>query len=72
MGLSPRELQVLKLIAEGKTIGQIALRLGVSEPTVKEHASRIRSKLGARNAPQAVHLAYQCGVLKIGEWGGLA
>lgn len=56
-GLTPRELQILDLIAEGLSNREIGSRLFVSENTVKTHATRIFDKLGARRRTQAVQQA---------------
>lgn len=57
--LTPREVEVLKLIAEGLSNAEIAERLVVSAATVKTHVNRIFSKIGARDRAQAVRYAYQ-------------
>ncbi len=56
LGLTPRELEILALIAEGLSNKEIADRVHVSENTVKTHSSRVFDKLGARRRTQAVQL----------------
>ena len=56
LGLTPRELEILGLIAEGLSNKEIAERAFVSENTVKTHSSRVFEKLGARRRTQAVQL----------------
>ena len=57
LGLTPRELEVLQLIAEGLSTKEMADRLFVSENTVKTHIGRVLDKLGASRRTQAVQLA---------------
>jgi DNA-binding NarL/FixJ family response regulator len=57
LGITPRELEVLHLIAEGLSTKEMAERLFVSENTVKTHTSRVLEKLGANRRTQAVQLA---------------
>ena len=59
--LTPREAEVLRLIAAGKSNREIARALFVSEATVKTHVNRIFAKTGSRDRGQAVHYAYQHG-----------
>jgi NarL family two-component system response regulator LiaR len=54
LGITPRELEILQLIAEGLSNKEIAERVFVSENTVKTHSSRVFDKLGARRRTQAV------------------
>jgi DNA-binding NarL/FixJ family response regulator len=53
-GLSAREIEVMSLIADGQTNGEIAARLFLAEKTVKNHVRRIYSKLGVGNRPAAI------------------
>lgn len=61
--LSPREAEVLKLIAAGLSNTEIAVALFVSHATVKTHVNRIFAKIGARDRAQAVGYAYQHGLV---------
>jgi DNA-binding CsgD family transcriptional regulator len=56
LGITPRELEILQLIAEGLSNKEIAERVFVSENTVKTHSSRVFDKLCARRRTQAVQL----------------
>jgi two-component system response regulator DesR len=57
--LTPRELDVLRLVAEGVSTAQIAATLVVTVGTVRNHLSRINSKIGAHNRPQAIRIAQE-------------
>jgi NarL family two-component system response regulator LiaR len=56
LGITPRELEILELIAAGLSNREIAERVAISEHTVKSHSSRVFDKLGAQRRTQAVQL----------------
>jgi DNA-binding NarL/FixJ family response regulator len=63
--LTPRETEVLELVAEGLPNRTIAVRLAISDQTVKFHIASIAGKLGARNRTDAVRIAIQRGLVGI-------
>lgn len=69
--LTPREAQVMMLIARGLSNQEIAARLYLSEPTVKTHVTRVFAKVGVHDRVHAVVLAYEAGLVRPGGAGGL-
>jgi DNA-binding CsgD family transcriptional regulator len=63
LGITPRELEILELIANGLSNREIAAKIFVSENTVKTHSSRLFDKLGAKRRTQAVQLGKQAGII---------
>jgi NarL family two-component system response regulator LiaR len=63
LGITPRELEILGLIADGLSNREIADKLCVSENTVKTHSSRVFGKLGAKRRTQAVQIGKASGLI---------
>jgi len=63
LGITPREMEILGLMASGLSNREIAARLFVSENTVKTHSSRLFDKLGARRRTQAVQFGKAAGLI---------
>jgi DNA-binding CsgD family transcriptional regulator len=64
LGITKRELEILELIAQGLSNREIAVKLFVSENTVKTHSSRLFDKLSAKRRTQAVQIAKEIGLLR--------
>jgi len=65
--LTPRELEVLRLVARGLTNTEIGGELFLGETTVKSHVGHIFAKLAIRDRVQAVVTAYECGLIRPGD-----
>jgi DNA-binding NarL/FixJ family response regulator len=65
--LTERELEVLRLMASGRSNNEIARELYLGEATIKTHVGRVLAKLGARDRVQAVVVAYESGVVTPGD-----
>jgi DNA-binding CsgD family transcriptional regulator len=63
LSITPRELEILDLIASGMSNGEIAEKLFVSESTVKTHSSRLFDKLSAKRRTQAVQIGKELGLI---------
>lgn len=62
--VTPRELEVLELVAQGMSTSEIGRRLWVTEETVKTHVRRLHDRLGARTRAHAVAIAFRKGILR--------
>ena len=65
--LSARQLEVLALVARGRSTEGIAMELFLSPNTVRSHVRNILDNLGARNRPHAVAIAFAAGLIRIDE-----
>ena len=65
--LSARQLEVLALVARGRSTEGIAVELFLSPNTVRSHVRNILDNLGARNRPHAVAIAFAAGLIRIDE-----
>ena len=61
--LTPRERQILQLLADGMSNAEVAAKLYISQETVKSHVRHILAKLDLRDRPQAIVLAHECGLV---------
>ena len=69
--LSPREIEVVQLIADGLTGREAGERLGISESTIETHVEHIRDKLGARSRPHMVAKALSMGLIPLDGSSGI-
>lgn len=63
--LTPRQVDILRLVAGGNANKQIAHQLSISEQTVKSHVTTIMSKLGANDRTHAVAIAFKGGIINL-------
>jgi DNA-binding NarL/FixJ family response regulator len=69
LGLSRRELEVCRVVAQGLSNREIAAALYVSEATVKTHVAHVLARLGLRDRVQIVVFAYERGIVRPGGFG---
>jgi DNA-binding CsgD family transcriptional regulator len=67
-GLTGRHLEILQLIAKGRTTEEAGVELGIAPKTVNNHLSAVYRRLGARNLTQAVLLAARAGLIDVGSF----
>jgi DNA-binding CsgD family transcriptional regulator len=70
--LTARQLEVLRLIADGRSTADMAVALGCSVSTVKNHAAALLGRLGARNRAEAVRLAVAAGLVTVDDGGAVS
>jgi DNA-binding CsgD family transcriptional regulator len=63
--LSPRELEVLRWVAQGKSSREISVLLGITSRTVNEHVTSTVRKLSAKNRTHAVAIALRAGIIEV-------
>jgi two-component system, NarL family, nitrate/nitrite response regulator NarL len=63
--LTPRELEVLTLLAQGESTGGVAVRLGISSMTVQSHVKSVLAKLSVHSKLEAVRIAWRCGAIAV-------
>ncbi len=63
--LTPREYEIYKLLIDNKTTSDIAILLGISEKTVRNHISNVISKLGTKSRSQAIIILLKNGIISI-------
>ena len=63
--LTPREYEIYKLLIDNKTTSDIAILLGISEKTVRNHISNVISKLGTKSRSQAIVILLKNGIISI-------
>lgn len=65
--LTPRELEIFKLLIENKTTKEIAISLSISEKTVRNHISNVIGKLGVSSRSQAIIILIKNGLIQLNE-----